>query len=80
MIHIVLILIVAGTVLTFSAQNEIPTTVSFLVWQFELSPGLAAAVAMLAGIVLMQLLASLRSKQQAGSRRSLESLSRRYRW
>jgi uncharacterized integral membrane protein len=80
MAHLFLILLIVGTIVTFSVQNETPAMVSFLGWKFEASFAAVAVTAMLAGIVLTQLLAGLRTKREASSRKSLESLNRRHRW
>jgi uncharacterized integral membrane protein len=80
MAHLFLILLIVGAIVTFSVQNEAPATVSFLIWNFETSFAAVAVAAMFAGVVLAQVLNSLRSKRNAGSRKSLESLNRRHRW
>jgi uncharacterized integral membrane protein len=80
MTHLFLILLIVGTIVTFSVQNEVPAMVSFLIWEIETSLAAVAVAAMLTGVVLAQVLNSLRTKREASSRKSLESLNRRHRW
>lgn len=80
MLNVFRILLIAGIIVIFSVQNEVPVTVSFLFWKFETSLVSVAAAAVFAGVLIAQLLAGLRAKRQMRARKSLEYLSRRHRW
>jgi len=60
-IFLIVSLIIAVLATVFTVQNAQPTTVSFLVWEFEQSLALILLMALLAG-VLISLFASMPSR------------------
>ncbi|OGW42037.1 MAG: hypothetical protein A2010_06170 [Nitrospirae bacterium GWD2_57_9] len=80
MLNGVLISLIAGVVLIFSMQNGVPVAASFLAWDFEVPFSVVTGAAVLAGILLAQLLQALRSKRQTASEQRREFSGRRHRW
>lgn len=71
MINGILIVLIIGMIVTFSVQNAVSITVSFLIWQIETSFVSVMVAAVLAGVLLTQLLRGLTIKPQASAKKTV---------
>lgn len=63
-----LLLFIVAAIAVFSYQNTIPVTVSLLLWRFETSPAVLAFLAVLAGIIIAQLVHKVMKKDAAANK------------
>ena len=82
MITLIIALIIITVVTVFSVQNAIPVVISFLFWKFEASLAIILFLAVLAGVVIGVIGASLfriklsKKKQTPIDRKNARSSSR----
>lgn len=80
MITVIIVLIIIALVAVFSVQNAIPVGISFLFWKFEASLAIIIFLAVLAGVVIGVIGASLfrmkssKKKQNSIDRKNARSL------
>ncbi len=69
--HVILIILIVGLIIAFSAQNEVPVPVSFLIWKFETSLASVAVASVLTGVVMAQLLGGLSARRKTAEKRQI---------
>jgi uncharacterized integral membrane protein len=70
--------LIIGTTVAFSVQNADDVAVSFLVWRFDISLSTVTVAAVLAGIIVAQLLRRLITKSQEKAKNKVEFVTRRH--
>jgi uncharacterized integral membrane protein len=77
MISAAFLMFIICIVIAFSIQNVGLMAVSFLAWRFETSVSAVTVGAVLAGILIAQLLRTILSRRQEQNRKSINFISRR---